>query len=154
MPASGGSSSGSSTGGKASGGTAGTASGGAGGQSGGTGGAGGVGGTGGASGNSCAANVVAEISCPHPVAHALTVPMADIMAGVDKMYDIKGASTHSHMLTLTAADFTTLKSGGTVFKFTPSDNQPHCVTLSCGVAGDPEVAPVCMVEGGKAFSCD
>jgi hypothetical protein len=36
-------------------------------------------------------------------------------------------------MTMSAADWTTLKSGGTVVKFVEAgNNQDHCVVLSCG----------------------
>lgn len=101
------------------------------------------------SGATCGTDLVAEISCPHD--HAMTVSAADIAAGVDKTYDIKGTATHSHLVTLTAADFATLKAGGTVFKFVPSMIQDHCVTISCGTPGDPMTSGQC--DGGNAFQC-
>jgi hypothetical protein len=105
------------------------------------------------SGGGCPSDVVAEISCPHDPPHALTVSAADIAAGVDKTYDIKGQATHSHMVTVTAADFATLQAGGTVFKFVEAGpNQDHCVTIACGAPGDPMTSGQC--DGGNAFSCN
>lgn len=154
---SGGGSAGTGTSGSANGGSStagssasgGSSNGGSAGSSGGT--SGGTGGSGGTSGEACVADVVAEISCPHD--HALTVPAADIMAGVTKSYDIEGLATHSHIVEITAEDFATLKAGGTVFKFVEAgDFQDHCVTLSCGTAGNPEEAPACNL--GNAFTCE
>ena len=104
-------------------------------------------------GNLCSTDVVAEISCPHAQPHELTVPIADITAGTDKTYDIKGQANHSHMVTITAADFATLASGGTVYKFVEAgNNQDHCVTISCGTPGDPQTSGQC--DGGNAFDCN
>src|SRR5262245_5556894 len=46
--------------------------------------------------------------------HALVVTAADIQAGVDKTYDIMGQASHTHLVTVTAAQFATLKEPGTV----------------------------------------
>ncbi len=170
-----GSSSGGAAGGSASGGSAGKAgstAGGSAGTGGGTGGAGGSGGTSGGSGgaaagssgsagsggsagggeSSCLAAVVADISCPHDQPHELTVPLADIMTGAAMQYDIQGQADHSHTISLSPADFATLKAGGTVYKFVEADQyQDHCVTLSCATAGDPEASGMCDL--GNAFVC-
>lgn len=107
-------------------------------------------GSSGSGGGSCTSDITAEISCPHD--HMMIVTAADIAAGVMKTYDIKGTATHSHSVTLTPADFATLKSGGTVFKFVQSSVQDHCVTISCGTPGDPMTSGQC--DQGNAFSCD
>jgi len=132
-----------STGGLPKGGAAGS-TGGSGGKSGGagaggsggkaSGGSGGMSGGGGAGGGMCTADVVAKISCPHSPPHMLTITKADIDAAVaDKVFTLSQAAGHTHTITMTAADWTTLKSGGTVFKFTEAGaNQDHCVVLKCG----------------------
>jgi len=82
----------------------------------------------------CTADVVAEISCPHSPPHTLTIAKADIDAAVDgKVFTLTQAAGHTHTITMNAADWTTLKSGGTVFKFVEATgaNQDHCVVLSC-----------------------
>jgi hypothetical protein len=75
---------------------------------------------------------------PPPGVHtfAMAVSKADVTAGVDKTYDITGASAHMHAITITAAEFTQLKNspgmplmisstaGGT-------DGHKHTVTVSC-----------------------
>ncbi|MBL9023577.1 MAG: hypothetical protein JNL21_15385 [Myxococcales bacterium] len=74
----------------------------------------------------------AEIATNHPMAHEMTVSAADVQAGVDKTYNIQGASMHPHTVTLTAADFTTLAGGGTVTKTSSSDAMhTHEVTVTC-----------------------
>ncbi len=118
------------------GGKAGSSSGGSGGKAGASsGGAGGVSGSGGSGTIMCTADVVAKISCPHSPPHTLTIAKADIDAAVaDKVFTLSMALGHTHTITMTAADWTTLKSGGTVFKYVEAggSNQDHCVVLSCG----------------------
>ena len=66
--------------------------------------------------------------------HALTVPMDDIMAGVEKTYSIKGSSPHDHMITVTAANFATLQAGGSVTITSTEydfDMHTHDVTITC-----------------------
>jgi hypothetical protein len=66
------------------------------------------------------------------MAHEMTVSSADVQAGVDKTYNIQGASMHPHTVTLTAADFTALAGGGTVTKTSSSDAMhTHEVTVTC-----------------------
>jgi hypothetical protein len=93
-----------------------------------------VGGGGGAAPSSCTGAIVALISANH--GHELTVPLADIEAGVDKTYDVSGSAQHCHEVTLTAADFLTLQSGGTVTKATCNGTN-HEFTLSCGEPPQP-----------------
>jgi hypothetical protein len=57
--------------------------------------------------------------------------MDDVNAGVDKVYDTKGASMHDHWIQLTAADFTKLKNGGTVRKLTCNDDHEHEYIVNC-----------------------
>jgi len=65
--------------------------------------------------------------------HNLTVPSADIQAGVDKTYDIMGMANHSHTITITAAEFATLLAGGTIMDTsTVGLCHTHVVTTSCG----------------------
>jgi hypothetical protein len=64
----------------------------------------------------------------------LTVPPEDVAAGVEKMYDIQGTQTHNHVVTLTAADFTSLATDGTITVESsaggPGDHT-HMVTINC-----------------------
>ena len=64
--------------------------------------------------------------------HVLTVSQGDVTAAQDKTYDIRGRASHSHTVTLTAADFATLASGGTV-----------TATSSLGGGHSHDVAVVC-----------
>jgi len=64
--------------------------------------------------------------------HSLTVSVADINAGVDKTYNIEGSATHPHQVTVTAANFNSLKSNSSIL-ITSSVNSDHShsVTVSC-----------------------
>lgn len=71
-----------------------------------------------------------QISANH--GHALTVPIADVMAGVDKMYNIKGASAHPHMITITAAQFAMIKANTAITVTSSNDaGHTHDVTVTC-----------------------
>jgi hypothetical protein len=130
--------SGGSTGGRGGSGGAGGSTGGAGGSTGGTGGStGGTGGstagTAGTGGSECA-DPAETIAANHPAGmeHTLTVPPADVTAGTEKTYSIMGNSLHTHSITLTAANFTTLQGGGSVtVASTTGAAHTHMVTVSC-----------------------
>lgn len=90
-------------------------------------GGGGEGGAGGAPpGEAC----TETISANH--GHVLEVSQADIDAAQEKTYDIQGGSPHSHLITLTAADFATLAGGGqVVVTSTTGGAHTHDVTVVC-----------------------
>jgi hypothetical protein len=58
--------------------------------------------------------------------HVLIVSVADITAAVDKTYDITGGALHSHMVTITAAQFASLAANTAIMTTS---------TLSIGVGG-------------------
>ncbi len=97
----------------------------------GTGGTAGGGGAGGASAGDCTnngTNVV--IGTNH--GHALTVDKADVVAGVDKTYDIMGGSMHTHSVTLKAAEFMMLAQNQQVtLTSTMGGAHTHTVTITC-----------------------
>jgi hypothetical protein len=62
--------------------------------------------------------------------HSLTIPLASINAGVPDSFTIMGA--HTHTVSLSAANFTTLRAGGTVVVTSSAAGHTHQVTLSCG----------------------
>lgn len=69
--------------------------------------------------------------------HELTIPLDDVAAAVEVVYDIQGNNTgHAHTVTVTASDFEALDSG-TVVTITSSDtgavgmDHTHEVTISC-----------------------
>lgn len=64
--------------------------------------------------------------------HVGMVPAADVMAGVQKTYNIQGASGHPHTVTITAAMFTMLKAGTSVMATSSNDaGHTHAVTVMC-----------------------
>jgi hypothetical protein len=64
--------------------------------------------------------------------HSLAVPKADVAAGAQKSYDIKGSSSHPHTVVVTAADFTQLQAGTQVKKQSSTDaSHAHDVTITC-----------------------
>jgi hypothetical protein len=91
---------------------------------------GGMSGAGGTSSSMCGGEVFATSSGAEHV-HTMTLPIADIMAGVTKEYESSNAVGHTHWIQLTEADFATLQSGGTVTKTTCSGGD-HLFELSCG----------------------
>lgn len=113
---------GGSGGGGATGGT--VTTGGSGGATGGSGGA--TGGAGGAPPMGCAETIGTNHG------HTLEVTQDDVTAGVDKTYDIQGSSMHSHMVTITAADFANLAGGGTLMvTSTTGAAHTHQITVTC-----------------------
>ncbi len=91
---------------------------------------------------SCSGDViVADVSQNH--GHTLEIPVADIVAGVEKTYVTGGTTGHCHVVTLTAADFAMLQAGGEV-RVVSCNNTEHEYALSCAgtvTANDP--APTC-----------
>lgn len=64
--------------------------------------------------------------------HQLAIPQADIVAGKAKKYSIKGTSSHDHTVSLTAADFASLKAKGTLTLTSQTGSgHTHSVTVSC-----------------------
>ena len=74
------------------------------------------------------------IGTNHTPPHMIEVPLADVMAGTDKTYVLTagGSNNHTHMLTVTAANFTALKTMGTLMLTSSNDSShTHSVTLTC-----------------------
>ncbi len=64
--------------------------------------------------------------------HTLIVSKAGIDAGTEKSYSIQGSPGHNHRITLTAANFNTLKGQKTVRVASSRDSSHrHDVTVSC-----------------------
>jgi len=107
------------------------------GSDGGKGGSGGnSGGTGDSSGgNACDAHEPMEdIATNHPAGsqHTLAVTAAEVAAGADKTYSIKGLSAHDHSITITAAMFAKLESGMSIMTTsTSSVGHTHVVSVVC-----------------------
>jgi len=79
----------------------------------------------------CAANGTATPVIGGNHGHVLVVAKADITAGVAKTYDIKGTATHSHTVTLSAANFTALTSNTVVMTVSSTDGHNHTITVMC-----------------------
>lgn len=63
--------------------------------------------------------------------HSLTIPAADVEAGVEKTYSIEGGASHPHDVTISAAQFATLADGGTFTVTSTSTGHTHSVTVAC-----------------------
>ena len=134
----GGSSAGIGGGGTGGGGTGGGT---AGGGSGGTAGSGGSGGAGAMCTQDITALCGAEAGDGH--VHTLIIPAAAIEAGVDGDFETEDDDTfHNHTVSLTAADFTSLKAGGVVIKDTCGPG-PHQFVISCGANPPDPLVPEC-----------
>ncbi|MFO0737119.1 MAG: hypothetical protein U0270_14620 [Labilithrix sp.] len=69
--------------------------------------------------------------------HSLQVSPEDVAAGVEKTYSIKGASSHDHRVTLTAADFAALAIGTSItVSSTTAGAHAHPVTVHCATTPD------------------
>ncbi|HRC56626.1 MAG TPA: hypothetical protein PKU97_11925 [Kofleriaceae bacterium] len=79
----------------------------------------------------CAANgTVVSIDGNH--GHTLTVAKADVAAAANKTYDITGTSPHMHSVTITAAQFATLASTGTIqVMSTNGGTHAHAISVVC-----------------------
>ena len=81
-------------------------------------------------GNCLANGTKSTIATNH--GHSLTVSTADIQAGTQKIYSIQGSSGHNHEVTITAANFNSLKSNSSItVGSTSGDGHTHSVTVSC-----------------------
>jgi len=64
--------------------------------------------------------------------HSLSKSMADVNAGVEKTYNITGSAGHSHEVTVTAANFSTLANNQKAeVSSTKENGHTHSVTISC-----------------------
>jgi len=110
--------------------------------------AGGGGGTAGA----CVAALLVKGSNYATDPHDLSIPLADLEAGVTKTYESTG-SNHTHDVELTAEDFTALRNGETVKKYTclgPANFTDHEWVFSCA---DPDIMPTFEGEIGTPGNC-
>lgn len=64
--------------------------------------------------------------------HSLTIPKEDVVAGVEKTYDLSLVSDHRHQVTITAAQFQTLQANNSVNATSTSDSgHTHSVSVTC-----------------------
>ena len=81
-------------------------------------------------GTAACTGTTTNISANH--GHAVDVPGSDVAAGAQVVYDIQGTASHTHDLTVAAADFTTLQGGGPVtITSSLTNGHTHDVTISC-----------------------
>jgi hypothetical protein len=85
--------------------------------------------------------------------HVLQVTLADVMAGVNKVYDTTGTSDHIHWIELTAADFGKLQAGGMVRKLTCNDGHEHEYIINCTGITMPTTTPGIFGFCDPAHSC-
>lgn len=73
--------------------------------------------------------VLASIGANH--GHVLVVSSADLVAAVEKTYDITGSAGHAHSVTLTADDFETIRASGTLTRqSTTGSAHSHPITFT------------------------
>lgn len=64
--------------------------------------------------------------------HVFTVTQAEVDAGTERTYDIEGTGGHTHSVTITASQFATIASGGTVNTVSTSgSSHTHDITVNC-----------------------
>ena len=64
--------------------------------------------------------------------HDLIVSKADVEAATEKSYSIQGSSGHNHGVTITATDFSSLKSNQSIQVISTSGSgHTHSVTVGC-----------------------
>lgn len=63
--------------------------------------------------------------------HVLVVSKAEVVAGVEKTYDIMGTATHTHSVTVTAAMFAQLQGGTTQMTVSSTTTHSHPITIVC-----------------------
>lgn len=84
----------------------------------------------GGTGNCAANGTVVTIGTNH--GHTLVVTKEEVVAAAAKTYDITGSSAHTHSITITAGQFATLASTGTLTVMsTAGGAHTHTVTVVC-----------------------
>ena len=64
--------------------------------------------------------------------HSLTVSKTDVENGVEKTYNILGSASHSHDVTISAANFSSLKNASSIqVSSTSGSGHTHSVSVSC-----------------------
>lgn len=64
--------------------------------------------------------------------HSFTVPKEDVSAGVEKTYELSEVSGHRHQVTISAAQFETLKNNNSISATSTSDSgHTHGISVSC-----------------------
>lgn len=84
--------------------------------------------------------------------HAFPIGVPDVLAGVEKSYDISGSSGHRHLVTVTANEFAAVRRGERVrLASTKEGGHIHRLMLECVPLVDPPSrVNVCDIQvGGK-----
>ena len=94
--------------------------------------------------------LVARIGRNH--GHAFPIGVPDVLAGVEKTYDLSGSSGHKHLVTVTSNDFLSVRRGERVrLASTKEGGHIHRLMLECVPLVDPPSrVNVCDIQvGGK-----
>lgn len=76
-----------------------------------------------------------EVSIGANHGHSLTVSKEDVAAGSEKTYTLTTGNGHTHQVTLSASQFTTLKANNSITATsTNQGGHTHSVTVSCASA--------------------
>jgi hypothetical protein len=84
--------------------------------------------------------------------HVFPIGVTDVLAGVEKTYDISGSSGHRHLVTVTANDFSSVRRGESVrLASTKEGGHIHRLMLECvPLVDSPARINVCDIQvGGK-----
>jgi hypothetical protein len=86
-----------------------------------------------ANGGNCDANGTSiSIQLVHSPNHTLTIPSADVIAGVAKTYTLAdNGSGHTHQVTISAADFLKLQQNQGIQETSTATGHTHLVTVDC-----------------------
>jgi len=80
----------------------------------------------------CLANGASASNITGNHGHSLTVSKSDVSAGTEKTYSIAGSAGHNHNVTVTMANFATLKNNLQItVNSTTGNGHNHSVTISC-----------------------
>lgn len=93
--------------------------------------------------------VVARVGSNH--GHTLVVAREDVLAAVDKTYDLTGTAAHGHSVTITEAQFREIAGGAPLRTSSTANGHIHRLLIKTAPAVDPpELANVCDIKiGGK-----
>jgi hypothetical protein len=78
-----------------------------------------------------------RVACAGNHGHVLTIAAADLDSTVDKVYDIRGTTGHTHSVTLTVANLRLLKAGTAVAVTSSSEpGHSHQIQAACSQTAD------------------
>jgi hypothetical protein len=84
-------------------------------------------------GGNCSVNgTTVSIQVVHTPNHTLTIPLADVNAGITQTYTLAdNGAGHTHTVTITAADFSNLRQNQGIVEVSSSVGHTHSVTVGC-----------------------